>query len=61
MSVLENLKKKTTETRVLEVMDVGDNRLSSPLLFMNGINSEGLVDPLVPASIHKPGSRQERW
>lgn len=55
------LEKKKTETRVLEVMDVGDNRLSSPLLFMNGINSEGLVDPLVPASIHKPGSHQKRW
>lgn len=53
-------KKKKSKNRVLEVMDVGDNRLSS-LLFMNGINSEDLVDPLVPASIHKPGSHQERW
>ena len=42
-------------------MDFGDNRLSSPLLFMNGINSENLVDPLVPASIHRPGSHQGRW
>ena len=37
--------KKNTKNRFLEVMDVGDNRLSSPLLFMNGINSEDLVWP----------------
>lgn len=31
--------KRKNKNRVMEVMDVGDNRLSSPLLFMNGLNS----------------------
>ena len=58
MSVLEKDKAKS---RDLVVMTIGGNRLTSPPLFMSGINPEDLLDPLAPSGTRRLEHHCRAW